>query len=148
MIFLNKEDQFVHCHRHIMMPLFHHLNRVILRTSHGYQHHILRQIDITACLVLFINRRDHHAVADHQLILNLIRIRIVRIIESQRAEHHLIPQRRLHVLAVQIRQQAVTDLHHSSACLAVGELIQLLLTCSKGSMISHQRREHTELHPA
>ena len=114
----------------------------------SYKQHILRQIHISSDGILRVNRCDHDLISKHELILNMGRDPIIRIFKCQRLEHHVVRQGSLHVLAVYIWKQPVTDTDHIPEILYMLKLIALLISCPLTRMVTHKRCEHAECEPS
>ena len=60
----------------------------VCRETHLF--HGFRQINITAVSILLVNGSDHHAVSKKKLVFYRFGVSVVRIIKSERTEHHFI----------------------------------------------------------
>ena len=110
--------------------------------------HLLRQVDVAPRGVLRVDGRDHHLVAQHQLVLHLRGKRVVRVDEGQRFEQHVAAQRGLHVLAVQVGQQPVAHADDMAEILRLLKLVELLPADSGARVVAHQRYKHGQFQPA
>ena len=110
--------------------------------------HLLRQVDVAPRGVLRVDGRDHHLVAQHQLVLHLRGERVVRVDEGQRFEQHVAAQRGFHVLAVQVGQQPVAHADDMAEILRLLKLVELLPADAGARVVAHQRHKHGQFQPA
>ena len=75
-----------------MVTLRQDLCLVIFVGTHSDQHHLFRQVNISALCILLVDGCDHQLIAQKELIVHLLGIRIVCKVEGERTEHHLILQ--------------------------------------------------------
>ena len=73
---------------------------------------------------------------------------VVGVVEVHRPEEHIVRQRRLDKLTVEIRQQTVADAEDLGHGRGFRELICLLGAVAHRAVVAHQRRKHAQLEPA
>ena len=145
-VLADKENHFIQCDRQIMMPGRHRLrcNAVVRAALDAHLQHIFGQVDIPPGGVLLVHRRNQDALADHDLVLDLRGKLVRREGERQRHAVHTIAQRGLHVLAVQVRQQAVAQLEHIRKDVLAREGIRLLPAGACRRVVAQQRGENAQ----
>ena len=67
-----------------------HLFRDTSVRQEFHEFHLFRKIYVSALSVLFIDRRDHDLVAQHELVFDPGRHFVVRVYEGERFEVHIV----------------------------------------------------------
>ena len=129
------------------MPLRENFCCIILAAVHSYQHHFFRQVDISTLCILLVNWCNHQFIAQQQLVFYLFCHGIIWEIKRQRLEHHLIVQSSLQKFAIEIRNQAISNLNHFASSFNIGELIEFLFPCTVCGVVAEQRCKQGVLQP-